>query len=140
MSLTLRRVAVAFAAIGAAVSAYLTWVHYSGSLALCVGFGGCEAVQTSRFAMVGALPVAVIGLAGFVAMLAVAILRLVRRDASLDLALFGMSLAGTLYVGYLTYLEVFVLGAICPWCVTAALCAVVIFAVVAREVLSPPPS
>ena len=58
----------------------------------------------------------------------------------LDLALFGMSLAATLYVGYLTYLEVFVLGAICPWCVTAALCAVAVFAVVAREVLSPPPS
>jgi uncharacterized membrane protein len=137
VSLTTRNATVFFAAVGTAVSAYLTWVHYSGSLALCIGVGGCEAVQTSRYAMVGELPVAAIGLGGFGAMLGVAIARLVSDRAWLDLALFGLSLAATLYVGYLTYVEIFVLGAVCPWCVTAAACAVAVLALAARDLLSP---
>lgn len=139
MSVTSRHVAALFAAIGAAVSAYLTWVHYSGSLALCVGVGGCEAVQTSRYAMVGTLPVAAIGLGGFAAMLGVAMARIGFAHPWLDVLLLGMALAATVYVAYLTYVEIFVLGAICPWCVTAAACAVVVLVVVARELLSPQP-
>jgi len=140
MRLTARHAAAFFAAIGTAVSAYLFWVHYSGSLALCIGVGGCEAVQTSRYAMVGQLPVAAIGLGGFLAILAVAVARIVREHPWLDLALFGLSLAAALYVAYLTYIEIFVLGAICPWCVTAAICAVAVFVLAARDLLSPPPS
>lgn len=140
MNLTARHVSALFAAIGTAVSAYLTWVHYSGSLALCIGVGGCEAVQTSRYAMVGELPVAVIGLAGFAAILLVALLRVGVERPWLDLALFGLSLAAVLYVTYLTYIEVFVLGAICPWCVTAAVCALAVFVLAARDLLSPEPS
>ena len=140
MSITTRQAAAFLAALGTAVSAYLVWVHYSGSLALCIGVGGCEAVQTSRYAMIGVLPVAAIGLGGFAAMLGVALARLMSDHPWLDLALFGLSLAGTLYVAYLTYVEIVVLGAICPWCVTAAVCAVVVFALAARDVLSPRPS
>ena len=113
--------------MGTAVSAYLVWVHYSGSLALCVGIGGCEVVQTSRWSMVGDIPVALIGLLGYVTMLAVAAARVVSPRPELDLALFGLSLTATAYVAYLSYVEVFVLGAICPWCVSVALCSVAIF-------------
>jgi uncharacterized membrane protein len=140
VNLTARHAAAIFAAIGTAISAYLTWVHYSGSLALCIGVGGCEAVQTSRYAMVGELPVAALGLGGFAAILAVTVARLRLDHPWLDLALFGLSLAAALYVVYLTYVEVFVLGAICPWCVTAAVCAVAVFVLAARDLLSRPPS
>jgi uncharacterized membrane protein len=140
VNLTTRHAGAFFAAIGTAVSAYLTWVHYAGSLALCVGVGGCEAVQTSRYAMIGVLPVAAVGLGGFSSMLVVAVARLMWDHPWLDLALFGLSLAATLYVAYLTYIEIFVLGAICPWCVTAAACAVVVFVLAARDLLSPQPS
>lgn len=129
---------VALASAGTLVSAYLTWVHYSGSLALCIGVGGCEAVQTSRFSMVGPVPVALIGLAGFAVMLVAAIDLARGTDRSL-VVLFGSSLAACLYTGYLTYLELFVLGAICPWCVSVAVCAVLIFALAAREVLTERP-
>jgi len=113
---------VAVAAVGIAVSAYLTWVHYSGSLALCVGVGGCETVQASRYADVGPLPVAALGLAGFTAIAAVAAARLRPDPPTWTLtALFTMALAGTLYAAYLTYLELFVIGAVCPWCLTVAL-------------------
>jgi uncharacterized membrane protein len=128
---------VGFAAVGTLVSAYLTWVHYSGSLALCIGVGGCEAVQTSRFSTLGPIPVALVGLGGFVAILAVAIAH--TRGAAWSLTpLFALSLAATLYVAYLTYVEVFVLGAICPWCVAVAVCSVGVFALALRELLAQP--
>jgi uncharacterized membrane protein len=97
-------------------------------------------VQTSRYSMIGDIPVAAIGLAGFLAMLAVAALRIARPRSELDVGLFALSLAATLYVAYLSYVEVFVLGAICPWCVSVALCAVAILALLAWELFSPQPS
>lgn len=131
-----RVAAAVVAAMGTIVSSYLTWIHYSGDLALCIGVGGCEAVQQSRFSVVGPLPVALIGLAGFVAILAVALLRL-RGDAPwwTDSTLFGLSLAATLYVAYLTYIELFVIGAVCPWCITVALCSASVLALVSFDLV-----
>ena len=140
MTVDRARIVCAIAALGTAVSAYLVWVHYSGSLALCIGVGGCEAVQTSRYSMIGDVPVAAIGLGGFLVMLAVTIGRIAQPRSELDVALFALSLAVTLYVVYLTYIEIFVLGAICPWCVSVATCAVAIFAIVSWELFSLPPS
>ena len=125
---------VAVSAIGTLISAYLTWVHYSGSLALCIGVGGCEAVQTSRYSMVGPVPVALTGLVGFSTML-VAALAYARGVGPALIPLFAFSLAAFLYVSYLTYIEVFVLGAICPWCVSVAACALAACALAVREVV-----
>lgn len=94
-------------------------------------------MQTSRYAMVGAVPVALIGLGGFAAILAVALARLRSSRPELDLALFALSLTATLYVLYLSYVEVVVLGAICPWCVAVAVCAVAVFGLAVRAVLRP---
>ena len=134
----MRRAVAVIAAIGTAISAYLTWVHYSGNLALCIGAGGCEAVQGSRFAVAGGVPVALIGLGGFAFMLALAVVRLrTTRPAWADTAIFALSIAATLYVGYLTYLELFVLGAVCPWCVAVATCAALVLALVSVELFRP---
>src|SRR5579885_291329 len=105
---------VAFATLGVAVSGYLVWVHYSGALALCAGAGGCETVQASRFATVAGVPVALLGLVLYLALLALALYRalpVVAADDPALLALFGLALAGTLYSAYLPYLELFVIGA-----------------------------
>lgn len=85
--------------------------------------------------MLGDVPVALLGLAGMFAILVVSIARIRYDDAQLDIALFAMSLAATVYVAYLSYIEVFVLHAICPWCVAVAICSVLIFALVARDVM-----
>lgn len=110
-------------------------MHYSGSLALCVGVGDCEVVQTSRYSMVGDIPVALLGLAGMLGILVLAVARVRYRDGQIDIVLFAMSLAATVYVAYLSYVELFVLHAICPWCVSVAICSVLIFALVARDVI-----
>lgn len=111
-------------ALGVLISGYLTWVHYSGALALCTGSGGCEQVQASRYAVVADVPVAVLGLALYLTLLGVSLWQ-ARAGAAVQpaasLALFGLALAGTLFSAYLTYLELFVIRALCPWCVASAL-------------------
>jgi len=130
---------VVLAALGVAVAGYLTWVHYGGELALCTGAGGCSAVQASRFATVAGLPVALLGLLLYLALLALALYRALRLDTGGQvalLALFGLALAGTLYSAYLTYLELFVIGAICPWCVASAVLVTASGALAGRDLLA----
>lgn len=134
--MTRGRIALAAtAALGATLSAYLSWVHWSGELALCLGVGGCDAVQASRFATIGSVPVAAIGLMGFLGLLAAVLAWAPGRVWAGTIA-FGLSLAATLYVAYLTYLELFVIGAVCPWCVAVAACAVASLGLVIRETLA----
>ncbi len=118
------RAMVVLAGLGVLVSGYLTWVHYGGTLALCTGAGGCEQVQASRFAVIAGIPIALLGLGLYLALFALSLWRVLARGGApppVPLALFGLALAGTLYSGYLTYLELFVIRAICPWCVSSAI-------------------
>ena len=134
-----RRSAFALAVIGSAISAYLTWVHYSGQLALCLGVGGCETVQASQYAELAGWPVALLGLAAFAAATTLVTLRL-RADAPVWTltALFGVTLAGTIFAAYLTGLEVFVIHAICPWCVVVDSAMAALFVVTLSELRAAP--
>ena len=130
---------VGLAALGVVVAGYLTWVHYSGALALCSGAGGCEQVQASRYAMVAGVPVALLGLLLYLALLGLSLVRVwlgARAPEAVLLALFGLALAGTLYSAYLTYLELFVIHAVCPWCVTSALTVAALCALAGWELLA----
>jgi len=139
MSVRRRSAAVALAVVGSAISAYLTWVHYSGQLALCLGVGGCETVQASQYAEIAGRPVALLGLAAFAAATTLAMLRL-RADAPAWTltALFGITLSGTLFAAYLTGLEVFVIHAICPWCVVVDSAMAALFVVTLFELRAAP--
>jgi uncharacterized membrane protein len=111
-----RLVLGALAVAGLLISAYLTWVHYMGVAPICVGgSGGCETVQTSSYATILGVPVAVVGLVGYSSLLFSASLR-----GAVGVYLgFLVALVGTLFSAYLTYLEVFVIHAICEWCVAS---------------------
>jgi uncharacterized membrane protein len=99
------------------VAGYLVYVHYEGIEPLCVaGGGGCEKVQTSDYADLLGIPVALLGLGAYLAILATLFVRGdLGRLASAAIALsgFGFSL-------YLTYREIFTIEAICQWCVASA--------------------
>lgn len=114
----LRGVTAALALAGLAVAAYLTWVHVAGLRPLCVGgSGACERVQNSDYALLFGIPVAVLGLAGYAAVLGtLAVPGELGRSASAFLAF-----AGALFSGYLTYVEIVELDAVCQWCVVSAL-------------------
>lgn len=122
---------ILFSVIGIAVSSYLTWIKLSGSLAACAGIGNCESVNSSRFAEIGGVPIALIGLIGYVVILMILILELRMPDRIdiLRLALFGFTLTGSLYSLYLSYLEVFVLHAVCPYCVISAVAMLALFGI-----------
>src|SRR5215210_1837847 len=114
---TLRVVLGVLAAAGLLISAYLTWVHYARAAPVCVGgSGGCETVQSSRYAAILGIPVSVVGLGGYAALLVSAILR---GEVGVYLG-FLIALVGTLFSAYLSYLEFFVIHAVCQWCVASA--------------------
>jgi uncharacterized membrane protein len=113
----LRLAAFVLTLAGIGVAAYLTYVHYAGLQPVCAGGShGCERVQSSSYASVGGLPVALLGLAGYVA-IAVA---LVAPGERARLAATALAVTGFGFSAYLTYLELFVIDAICQWCVASA--------------------
>ena len=107
--------------LGLGVSSYLFWVRLGGTSALCTGFGGCDLVNASTYAQVGGIPVSLIGIVGYLAILGLSLWRASGGPWTLSLLVFGVALAGFLYSAYLTYLELFVIYAVCPWCVASAL-------------------
>ena len=118
---------IALSAFGVGIAAYLTYVALAPNVeAFCTGVGDCHRVQQSEYAHVAGIPVAILGLAMYVALLA---LTLARRagvrpfggdGAILRTWTFALAFAGMLYSGYLTYLELVVIDAICAWCVGSA--------------------
>jgi uncharacterized membrane protein len=114
----LRIAALVISTIGVAVAGYLTYVHYAGLQPFCAGGShGCERVQTSSYASVAGIPVAVLGLAGYLAIT----VALVAPGDPARLAAAALAVSGFGFSAYLTYLELFVIDALCQWCVASAL-------------------
>jgi uncharacterized membrane protein len=107
---------LALALAGLGVATYLTIVHYAGGSPVCAISHGCETVQHSRYAKLAGVPVAVIGLAGYIAVLAL----LALDHPATRLATAGATMVGFGFSAYLTYLELFKIHAICQWCVGSA--------------------
>ena len=119
-----RRIMMILAILGIAVASYLTWTGYTNSEIYCVGGStGCDTVQASRYSKMAGIPVALIGVIGYVGVLAVLVLE--EKNGPLSdsgpLLTFGFTLIGALYSAYLTYLELFVILAICQYCVASAI-------------------
>lgn len=114
---------VGLALVGASVAGYLSWTRLTGGTPVCVGFGGCDFVNASRFSELLGLPVAVWGLGAYLALAALGIAGLMpglREAVWVRAAAFGLALAGWLFSMYLTGIEAFVLQAWCVWCVGSA--------------------
>jgi uncharacterized membrane protein len=110
--------------VGIAVAAYLASIETSGSEAVCGPVGDCNAVQQSEYASLLGMPIGVLGIVGYGVMLALwAVSRFVRGRVA-DWALIGLAagaFGGTVFSAYLTFLEPFVIGATCMWCISSAL-------------------
>lgn len=108
----LRAGVAAVAVAGIALAGYLTWVHFDEGALICTGGGGCEKVQESEYAELAGIPVAVLGLAAWVTVLA-----LVIWDSPLARALTAALALGALaFAAYLVVLQLFVIDAVCTWC------------------------
>lgn len=120
------------AIIGALDSVYLAWIKLSHNETLCApGLGDCFTVNTSRYAELFGIPIAIFGLATYLAIIAILLFedRIDFLKENGTLALFGIGLVGVLYSAYLSYLEEFVLHAWCPYCILSAVMVTIVFIV-----------
>jgi uncharacterized membrane protein len=119
---------------GLGVSTYLTFAHYVGAVTLaCPDTGpiNCEKVTTSPQSVIFGVPVAVLGLVFFAAMLLLAVPRVWRNpNPVLRLTRLGLAVAGVGFAVYLIYTELFSVHAICLWCTSAHILALLIFVAV----------
>lgn len=113
------------ALVGIGVSGYLLYVEWTGTDAVCGPAGDCNAVQDSPYSkLFGLLPVGLLGIAGYLAILTAWLLAEFgnpSRKNLLNLIIWGMAWFGVAFSIYLTFLEPFVIGATCMWCITSAI-------------------
>jgi uncharacterized membrane protein len=112
----LRRAGVVLAVLGIAIAGYLVYVHYAGIAPICNIAHGCEKVQSSKYAELAGIPVALLGLIGYVGILAA----LLAPGEAARLSAAAIALVGFGFSAWLTYLELARIDAICQWCVASA--------------------
>jgi uncharacterized membrane protein len=117
----LRKLLLLLGFIGLADSLYLTWIKVMED-GVCNVSSGCEVVNTSQYASIAGIPIAALGAGAYIVMIVILLLesRSEFFEFNSPLLIFGISLAGFLYSAYLTYLELYVIHAICPFCVVSA--------------------
>jgi uncharacterized membrane protein len=113
----LRITMIVLATVGLGVASYLTYVHYSGTPPVCTAGGSCLKVQTSVYSKLAGVPVALMGLIGYVAILASL---LARETETSRFATLALTVAGFGFSAYLTYRELFSIHAVCEWCASSA--------------------
>lgn len=102
------------ALVGVGIASYLTYVRYSGTAIACTT-GGCEKVQSSSYAELAGVPVAVIGLVGYVLILVTAFF----AGEVAALAAAALTVGGFAFCVYLVYVQLAVIDAICQWCIAS---------------------
>jgi uncharacterized membrane protein len=136
---SLRTAALVLALIGVGIAAYIAITEANDRAPVCVaGGGGCEEVADSEYSELAGINVAVIGVVGYLILAAAA---LVPGDPGRFTALLG-SLFAFGFSAYLTYLELFVIDAVCQWCVASAVTATLLLGVnltLAKGYLGAPP-
>jgi len=117
------------ALIGVIDSFYLFIFKLSKNNAMCLGNGDCATVNASRYSEIYGIPVSLLGLIAYLAILALLIFEyrnIVTKENS-NLLIFGISLVGVIFSAYLTYIEYFVIFAVCPFCVLSAIVIALLF-------------
>ena len=115
--------------VGLLIAAYLSVVELQGGVPACGVIKGCEEVARSEYSRIAGVPVAVFGVGLSLLLLTLAIAWWRTDLHALLLAHYGLSLAGVLFEAYFTYLQVFVIGAVCVWCASYGLSLVARFVI-----------
>ena len=125
----LTRGSIALAILGVLVSIYMTIFKLTDNASMCLGNGGCSVVNSSIYSEVSGIPVAAIGVGGYLAILAVLLIE--NRNNSFKqnspIIVFGLSLIGFLFTLYLIYVELALIHALCPFCITSQITMTILF-------------
>ena len=129
MDKRITQITVALAILGLLVSIYMTIYKVSANESMCLGSGDCSTVNASRYSEVNGIPVALIGVLGYAAILGIHWLE--RRNEFFEsngsMIFFGVSLIGFLFTLWLVYVEIAILKALCPFCVTSQITMTILF-------------
>ena len=144
MEKRLSQLAILLAVIGLLVSVYMTIYKITSNDNMCIGSGACKTVNESRYSEVtiagSRIPVAVLGVVGYAAILAVLLLEprasFLQQNGSM--VFFGLSLMGFLFTLYLVYVEIALIKAFCPFCVTSQIAMTLIFILSVIRVIRQP--
>jgi uncharacterized membrane protein len=110
------------AVVGTGIALYMAFVEVTGTEAICGPVGDCNRVQLSPYAAIAGVPVGVLGVVGYVVLGGLSIAaRIWSERGVVSLLVWGMAAAGVAFSIYLTFLEPFVIGATCMWCINSAL-------------------
>ena len=137
----LYRASIVITLIGLAVSIYMTIYKLTGNETMCIGSGDCNIVNNSPYADVYGIPVAAFGVGGYLAILAVLILEkkggaFFKQNATM--VNFGLGLIGFLFTVYLIYLEIFVIKALCPFCLASQIAMTILFIILVIRLVQQP--
>lgn len=125
-------IAIVIAIIGAINAGYLSWFKLTHTVTKCIpGLGDCATVNASKYSEVYGIPIAYLG---FLAFLFLALLMYLGYTARLnkslvDFSVFGITLIGTIFSGYLMYVEAAILKTYCPFCVLSAILMAILFGI-----------
>ena len=125
----LYRSSLVLAALGMLVSIYMTVYKLTENPNMCLGNGGCSVVNSSKYAEVYGIPVAVVGIGGYLAILLLLLLepRVPFLASNGPMIVFGLALIGFLFTVYLIYVELALIHALCPFCVTSQITMTILF-------------
>jgi uncharacterized membrane protein len=125
----MRILSIILAVSGVIVSGYLSWVKLAHAQVFCGGSGECELVANSPYAEIVGIPIAFLGLGAYIVITGLLLLENYGDfwKQNSPLIIFGMTLVGLLYSAFLTYLEIAVIRAICPYCVVSAIIMTLLF-------------
>ena len=129
-----RGAAAGLALAGAGIAAYLTWTHLTAAAPVC-STGGCETVQHSRYAELAGIPVAALGLVAYATILGLVLL----DTPTLRVVAAALAAVALAFSLYLLALQLFVIDAICSWCVGNEVIALALAAVTAIRARQPQP-
>jgi uncharacterized membrane protein len=117
------------ASLGILDATYLLIYKITGNNAMCIGNGGCHNVNFSPYSEINGIPVSVFGITAFLAIAGIQFLEKRYKTARENgpLAIFGISLGGVAFTAYLTWLEIYIIHSICPFCVASAIIITLIF-------------
>jgi len=140
MDKRLKQVTIVLTVLGLLVSIYMTIYKVTNNESMCIGSGGCSIVNASGYSEVRGIPVAVFGVLGYLSILA--LLYLENKSgffqANGSMLQFAVTLAGFLFTVWLIYVEVALLDAYCPFCITSQVAMTIIFILTVIRVIKQP--
>lgn len=140
MDKRLTQITIVLAILGLLVSIYMTIYKITANDNMCLGSGDCSTVNASRYSEVYGIPVALIGVLGYAAILGIHWLE--RRNEFFEengsMMLFGVSLLGFLFTLWLIYVEIALIKALCPFCLASQVIMTIIFIISVIRVVRQP--